>query len=176
MIKARKEDKARYIRAIKWGHKHGHTFNGFYYDEELAGPGGMSYEILIPSGTKNQDIENAIRQMWDEQDVVGFTCVYIPREWIEEAISHAVPSPHGVMDHIITLREHDAGMSTLSQPPSRTLVWPDRTSTHIDPSTTKLLATVYEKCSHENRIKMRVKVNASHQDFLQVVDICWSLV
>jgi len=167
MIKARKEDKARYIRAIKWGHKHGLTFNGFYYDEELAGPDGMSYEILIPSGTKNKDADQAIRQMWDEQDVVRFTCVVIPREWIEEAISHAVPDYY-VMDKLLAIADGSARESHL--------VWPDRSSLHVDPTTANMLATVYKAASVRSKITIKTRVNTSQQDFLQVVDLAWACI
>lgn len=47
------------------------TKSGVVYDEELAGPGGMSFVLLREPDTTDEMLEDAVRQLRSDRDVVG---------------------------------------------------------------------------------------------------------
>lgn len=47
------------------------TRSGVVYDEELAGPGGMSFVLLREAGTTDEMLEQAVKELRSNRDVVG---------------------------------------------------------------------------------------------------------
>jgi hypothetical protein len=47
------------------------TKSGVVYDEELAGPGGMSFVLLREPDTTDQMLQEAVAQLRNDRDVVG---------------------------------------------------------------------------------------------------------
>lgn len=47
------------------------TRSGVVYDEELAGPGGMSFVLLREPDTTDQMLHDAVEQLRRDRDVVG---------------------------------------------------------------------------------------------------------
>jgi hypothetical protein len=162
-----KADKDHIVRAIAWGHKHGLTFNGLYYDEELCGRGGATYWIFATQTTENEVIEQAIQQMAEECDAVNFTIMRIPQAWIEEALDAQTPDP----DVFSKLRAMVDGTTQ-----DRTLIWPDKRAIHIDPTTSNMLVKAYDACEEPTQLKMRKAANLSADNFQRVVDISWKCV
>jgi len=59
------------------------TRSGVVYDEELAGPGGMSFVLLREPDTTDEMLQAAVNQLRTDRDVVGqikVTAVILPHE------------------------------------------------------------------------------------------------
>lgn len=164
---ANEQDKPEVIRAIAWGHKHGLRLNGLYYDEELATADGASFWIFTTSETPNEQVEEAIREMYDNHDVVDFSVIRIPQAWIDEALQPIQP----VGDIIDKVRSIVNGESH-----DHTLTWPDKQSLHIDPTTANLLIKVFDASDERTQRNIRKASNMSLNKFTQVIDIAWKCV
>lgn len=164
---ATQEDKARVMRAISWGHQHGLSLNGLYYDEELAGPDGATHWIFTTEGTPNEQIEGAIRQLDTDHDSVGFTVMRIPQAWIDEMLEAQVSD----RDIFAKLRGIVEGTIT-----DLTLTWPNKESLHVDPTTASMLVKVHDACDEATRGNIRKAANMSPSKFMGVVDVAWKCV
>lgn len=65
------------------------TKSGVVYDGELAGPGGMSFILLKEPNTTDQMIEDAIKELRSDRDVVGLIKIteVIPFESDQEPVA-----------------------------------------------------------------------------------------
>lgn len=71
-------------RTFKWNKRWAQSFNGFPYEEELAGSDGMSFAIYVPEGVDLEEVNKAIDVMKSERDVVGYGVFSLPMSFFEE--------------------------------------------------------------------------------------------
>jgi len=55
--------------------------NGIYYDDPLAGPGGIWVYFYTFPNTPEKDIQKAIREVVSKRDVVGVTIFTVPQDF-----------------------------------------------------------------------------------------------
>lgn len=48
------------------------TRNGVVYHEELAGPNGMSFMLILEEGVTQDMLKQAVHELRSDRDVVGF--------------------------------------------------------------------------------------------------------
>jgi hypothetical protein len=85
--------------------------HGVYYREELAGPGGASFQLLKLPDTSAGQIERAERQLRTERDVVRLSVLRI-----EKLIEFKPPPPEGVKAYTTTITvPHDDEAELLAQ-------------------------------------------------------------
>lgn len=70
--------------AVGYNRRWGQSYAGLYYDEELAGPDGMSVMLFITDDTTTEQIQQAERAARDKGDVVRIQCLKCPAEWLAE--------------------------------------------------------------------------------------------
>lgn len=164
---ANEQDKPKVILAITWGHKHGLTLNGLYYDEELAGHDGATHWIFATEKTPNEQVEGAIRELDSNHDSVGFTVIRIPQAWIDEVLTAQV-FDGDIMDKVRAIVE--------GRSPDNTLTWPNKQCLHIDPTTANLLVKVFDAADQKTQVNICKAANVSPAKFMRVVDIAWKCV
>ncbi len=81
-VSARLEEKAAVIRAITWCREKGLALAGLPYTDELAGPGGIHLQLLVPDAGFGREIcEQALREGYRERDVVSHSIKVCPTDW-----------------------------------------------------------------------------------------------
>lgn len=82
--KLQASDFAHELRSYKWA-KRFNEANGLFYNEDLAGRGGINACLYIPPGTPEEVISGAMDKILAQRDVVSFTLLEISQEFIWEA-------------------------------------------------------------------------------------------
>ncbi|MDA5564334.1 hypothetical protein PJK54_11735 [Cobetia sp. MMG027] len=77
-------DRHKVESAVGYNRRWGQSHAGLYYDEELAGPDGMSVMLFITDDTTTEQIQQAERAARDAGDVVRIQCLKCPAEWLTE--------------------------------------------------------------------------------------------
>ena len=80
-----RDEKERIIRAIRWCREHHMALAGLPFDDPLVGEKGIHLEIIAPEGSERPILEQALREGYDERDVVSHSVVIVPAAWFEEA-------------------------------------------------------------------------------------------
>lgn len=82
-IKADDSDRLRVESDIRWNRRWHQSFGGLYYNEELAGPDGVSVRLYTTTDTPAEQIDRAVKEARYTCDVVSIHCMQCPAEWLQ---------------------------------------------------------------------------------------------
>ena len=71
-------------RRYKWAVKHGVVFNGLPASDDLANINGVHIMFFIRKDTPRSVIEEAKKDAKRKRDVVGFSCIVVPKEFPDD--------------------------------------------------------------------------------------------
>lgn len=82
---AQNADKSRILRAIGWCRRNHLSLAGLPFDENLSGSEGIDLEIIAPPGMSREMLGDAIKEGYDERDVIRHRILECPLDWFMEA-------------------------------------------------------------------------------------------
>lgn len=83
-------DQEQHVRqSVDWNRKWDQSLGGLYYNEELAGPDGMSVQLFATEDTPDLILQAAEQQAYEEGDVVSIHALIVPAEWLYAGESKA---------------------------------------------------------------------------------------
>jgi len=82
------EDRQETLKEVVWTATHEGKAARLFYMWQLASRDGAWFWIIIPPGTPEDEVEKAKAQLRNNRDVVGFTLLAVPEDFIRE-VQHA---------------------------------------------------------------------------------------
>lgn len=160
-------DQEEHVRqSVAWNRKWGQSLGGLYFNEELAGPDGMSVQLFITKDTPDEVLLSAEHSARDEGDVVSIHALVVPEEWLEE----------GGKGETQPLASLDALQRIVDDSTAGSLRWGDGETLVVDTFTASMLVKVHESLRPDLQEKVEGLIAKSQAHFLKVVDTAWSTV
>jgi hypothetical protein len=78
------QDREYMVRRYKWAVKHGVVFNGLPASDDLASINGVHIMFFVRKDTPRSVIEEAKKDAKRKRDVVGFSCLVVPKEFPDD--------------------------------------------------------------------------------------------
>lgn len=93
---AQKDERPNIVHNIRWCRKHHQSLAGLPFIDDAASGSGIELNLIVPSGTSREHIEQALREGYRERDVIRHGVIECPTGWFAQAkVNNTVPKEVG---------------------------------------------------------------------------------